>query len=61
MNLEITRPRRLREECKRLWDDSRVWWINCMGIESSWPVHGQELTVARRRRDVVLAELVRDL
>jgi hypothetical protein len=51
-----------RDEAPRnLWNDSRAWWVNCLGLERYWFYGGQDLHVARGRRDAMLARMVESL
>jgi hypothetical protein len=46
------------EEWRRLWDDQRVWFVNCVAIEATWPaVPLAERAAARRGCDQILAAL----
>ena len=61
MNLHADRSTaRLSAEPRRLWDDARVWVVNCVAIESTWlPAMAKDLIPdARRTRDAMLASLV---
>ncbi len=46
------------EAPKNLWNDNRVWWVNCLGLERFWFYGGYDLQVARGRRDAILAAMV---
>jgi hypothetical protein len=47
------------EESRRLWDDQRVWFVNCVAIEAAWAaVPAAERAAARRGCDQMLAALV---
>lgn len=59
MNLQLDHnTARVREERKNLWSDNRVWWVNCLAIERYWFYAGNDLTVARGRRDAMLTSLI---
>jgi hypothetical protein len=61
MNLQVDRnTARPSAETRRLWDDARVWVVNCVAIESTWlPAMAKDLVPdARRTRDAMLASLV---
>lgn len=61
MNLqhELNRPRVIGENA-RLWEDGRVWWVNCVAVESAWAndVASEFRSAARRERDLMLAALI---
>jgi hypothetical protein len=40
----------------RLWNDSRVWWVNCIALEAAWSHEAApfELPQLRQRRDAIL-------
>jgi hypothetical protein len=46
-------------ESRPLWNDNRVWWVNCVALEAAWlPRAAQfEIPVLRSRRDAMLAAL----
>lgn len=59
MNLQLDhKSAHTREERKSLWTDNRIWWVNCLAIERYWFYAGQDLAVARGRRDAMLSALV---
>ena len=61
MNLHVDgNTARASAETRRLWDDARVWVVNCVAIESTWlPAMARDLVPdARRTRDAMLASLV---
>jgi hypothetical protein len=59
MNLQLDSPRGSHsEERRNLWNDNRVWWVNCLAIERYWLYAGQDLQTARGRRDAMLAAIV---
>jgi hypothetical protein len=61
MNLHVDRnTARLNAETRRLWNDTRVWVVNCVAVESVWlPAMEKDLIPdARRTRDAMLAALV---
>ena len=43
-------------EAPRLWNDNRVWWVNCVAVECAWSPHAaqSELPILRQRRDAML-------
>ena len=47
-------------EAPRMWNDNRVWWVNCVAVESAWSpdVAASELPILRRRRDAMLDAFV---
>ena len=45
------------EERRNLWSKNGVWWVNCLAIERFWFYGGQDLVVARGRRDALLSAL----
>lgn len=61
MNLhyDLNRPR-VTGENSRLWQDGRVWWVNCVAIEAAWStnVASEYLNDARRQRDLMLTALI---
>ena len=62
MKLHIDHTMSHRHEAPRnLWNDSRAWWMNCLGLERYWFYAGQDLQVARGRRDAMLARMVESL
>jgi hypothetical protein len=50
-------------ESRRLWQDHRVWWVNCVAIEAAWSqkIAREDFPDARRARDTMLAALVANL
>ena len=60
MNLHVDRETaRLSAETRRLWPDVRVWMVNCLGIESTWPPATRaEQEQARRGCDRMLAAFI---
>ena len=59
MNLHVDRETaQLSAETRRLWDDVRVWMMNCVAIEAAWPpgTHA-ERERARRGCDLMLAAI----
>jgi len=63
MNLQFDRKssRQGAEESRRLWQDGRVWWVNCVALEAAWAglFSGQaEMVAARQRRDEMLAAFI---
>jgi hypothetical protein len=59
MNLQMDQTAaRNREERRNLWNDNRLWWVNCLAIERYWFYAGQDLQVARGRRDALLSAIV---
>lgn len=63
MNLRTdqTSTRRGLGENSGLWQDARVWWVNCVAVEAAWSqqVIGHELIAeVRRQRDAMLASLI---
>jgi hypothetical protein len=59
MNLQLdSNVARRNEERRNLWNDNRVWWINCLAIERYWFYAGKDLDVARGRRDQMLTAIV---
>lgn len=57
MNLHVDhKTARIGAETRRLWDDVRVWMVNCLAIESGWPpATSMEKEQARRGCDRMLA------
>ena len=51
-------PSHRHEAPRNLWNDNRAWWVNCLGLERYWFYAGDDLQVARGRRDAILARLV---
>jgi hypothetical protein len=49
------------EAPRNLWNDNRAWWVNCLGLERYWFYGGEDLRVARGRRDALLAKLIESL
>jgi len=47
-------------EAPRLWNDNRVWWVNCVALECAWtPNSGDsELRMLRQRRDALLEAFI---
>jgi hypothetical protein len=38
MNLHVDRKTaQLSAETRRVWDDVRVWMMNCVAVEAAWP------------------------
>ena len=60
MNLHVDRKTaQLSAETRRLWDDVRVWMINCVAVEATWAgVSRAERERARRGCDRMLAEIL---
>ena len=61
MNLHVDgNTAQLSAETRRLWDDARVWVVNCVAVESVWLPNMDKARVpdARRTRDALLAALV---
>ena len=61
MNLHVdANMARQNAETRRLWDDARVWVVNCVALESAWqPAMAKDLLPdARRTRDAMLAAIV---
>ena len=60
MNPHIDRnTTQLAAESRRLWDDVRVWVVNCLAIESGWPPATRaEKEYVRRGCDRMLAALL---
>jgi hypothetical protein len=49
----------LSAETRRLWDDGRVWFVNCVAVESGWPPGTRaEREQTRRGCDRMLAALI---
>lgn len=60
MNLQMDgNTARPSTETRRLWDDARVWLVNCVAIESVWLTEMTKELIpdARRTRDAMLAAL----
>lgn len=59
MNLHVDRKTaQLSAETRRLWDDVRVWMINCVAVEAGWPPSSRaERERARRGCDQMLAAI----
>ena len=46
-------------ESRRLWDDTRVWVVNCLAVEAAFAsMSRSEQADARRGRDVMLAAFI---
>lgn len=59
MNLQLDHSNTVvKEERRGLWNDPRVWWVNCLAIERYWFYAGIDLQIARGRRDALLTELL---
>lgn len=62
MNLRTDQDRRRKAtgETSRLWEDSRIWWVNCVAVEAGWTerIAREHLPAARRDRDAILAEFL---
>ena len=60
MNLHVDRKSaQLSSESRRLWDDVRVWMMNCLVVEAGWPpATSAEKEHARRGRDRMLAAII---
>ena len=59
MNLQLDRNQVPNTEVpKKLWRDNGMWWVNCLAIERFWYYAGNDLNVARGRRDAMLISLV---
>lgn len=59
MNLHVDRKTNLSAESRRLWDDVRVWMMNCLVVEAAWqPKTHAEREQARRGRDQILAAFI---
>ena len=56
MNLHVDRKTaQLSAETRRLWDDMRVWMMNCVAVEATWPPASRaEIESARRGCDRML-------
>lgn len=60
MNLHVDRKtQELSAESRRLWDDVRVWVVNCLAVEAVWAQSSiAEQAQARRGRDQMLAAIL---
>lgn len=60
MNLHLDRETALLSaETRRLWDDVRVWMMNCLVVEAGWPAAtSAQREQARRGRDRMLAAII---
>jgi hypothetical protein len=60
MNLHVDgKTQHLSAESRRLWDDARVWVVNCLAVEAAWTgVSATEVTQARRGRDQLLTAIL---
>jgi len=60
MNLHVDRKtQQLSAESRRLWDDVRVWVVNCLAVEVEWEgASSEERAEARRGRDQMLAAIL---
>jgi hypothetical protein len=60
MNLHVDRKTaQLSGESRRLWDDHRVWVVNCVAVESEWmAMPPAERENARRGCELMLAALI---
>lgn len=61
MNLQVDLNRGpVVAEHHRLWGDGRVWWVNCVAVETAWGpgIPTEQLPTARRTRDAMLAALM---
>ena len=60
MNLHVDRKTALLSaESRRLWDDHRVWVVNCLAVEAEWmaaPIEERE--TARRGCELMLAAFI---
>jgi hypothetical protein len=60
MNLHGDRKtQQLSAESRRLWDDERVWVVNCLAVEAAWAaVPEKQRAEARRGLDRMLAAFI---
>lgn len=61
MNLQLGLNNiRRHDENAGLWQDGRIWWVNCVALEAAWlpDVGPAELPAARRQRDLLLAAFI---
>jgi hypothetical protein len=60
MNMYVDpKTAQLSAETRRLWDDVRVWMVNCLAIESAWPpATSAEKELTRRGCDRMLAAFI---
>jgi hypothetical protein len=63
MNLRTdqNRTRRTLSENSGLWQDARLWWVNCVAVEAVWShavIRGDLLAEVRQQRDAMLASLL---
>jgi hypothetical protein len=60
MNLHVDRKTaQLSAETRRHWDDVRVWMMNCVAVEATWPAAtAAERDHARRGCDRMLAAIL---
>jgi hypothetical protein len=53
------RTAQVAAETRRLWDDPRVWMMNCLAVEAVYAgMSRTEQAEARRGRDLVLAAFI---
>jgi hypothetical protein len=60
LQLELNTARLRHDENNGLWQDSRVWWVNCVAPEAAWisEVGHEQIGAARRQRDLLLAAFI---
>jgi hypothetical protein len=62
MNLhsDRTTARLRKDENHGLWQDGRVWWVNCVALEAAWvaEIGQKELPSAQRQRDLLLTAFI---
>ncbi len=60
MNLNVDRKTpELNAESRRVWDDQRVWFVNCVAVEAAWAaMPQQERAAVRRGCDQILAAFI---
>ena len=60
MNIHVDRKTvQLSAESRRLWDDARVWIVNCLAVEATWPPATKaERAEVRRDCDRMLAAFI---
>ena len=58
--LHVDRKTAQIAESRRLWDDTRVWVVNCLAVEAAFAsMSRSERADARRGRDVMLAAFIK--
>jgi len=60
LQLDLNTARLRNDENHGLWQDGRVWWVNCVAPEAAWisEVGHNQIGAARRQRDLLLAAFI---